>query len=311
MRARPRLRGAARARGSIHFLTRLFFAPPHPPRLEQATRRGTESGSLAFLSEVGLLAVDESHMLGDDRGPTLEALIARLKLLAVRPELVRDKAPLSRLRVVAVSATTPNIADIGAWIGAARGCFPSRVASLVLTFYRPQPPGYAAAFGDEFRAVPMCVKVHGYVQQSSSDFLFERALKNYLGPLIAHYCDGKPVLVFCSSRKEAEESAAKVVESASSSNYQLVRTAAASAALSSAGATMENRHLAGLLPAGVGFHSAALSGGDRGAVEALFRAGLLLVLCTTSTLAQGVNLPARTVIVKARAFARPARRGLF
>lgn len=37
---------------------------------------------------------------------------------------------------------------------------------------------------------------------------------------------------------------------------------------------------------------------DRSLVEGLFLTGDLLVLCTTSTLAQGVNLPAHAVIIK-------------
>lgn len=37
---------------------------------------------------------------------------------------------------------------------------------------------------------------------------------------------------------------------------------------------------------------------DRALVEGLFLAGDLLVLCTTSTLGHGVNLPAHAVIIK-------------
>ncbi len=53
-----------------------------------------------------------------------------------------------------------------------------------------------------------------------------------------------------------------------------------------------------LLCKGVGFHTAKLEYKDRRAVEDLFRSGGLLVLCTTTTLSQGVNLPAHLVIVK-------------
>jgi ATP-dependent DNA helicase HFM1/MER3 len=49
---------------------------------------------------------------------------------------------------------------------------------------------------------------------------------------------------------------------------------------------------------GVAFHCAELSLRDRGLVEKLFTECSLMVLCTTSTLSQGVNLPARLVIVK-------------
>jgi ATP-dependent DNA helicase HFM1/MER3 len=80
--------------------------------------------------------------------------------------------------------------------------------------------------------------------------------------------------------------------------HPFVRTAAAAAALAAAAASADSPRLATLLPAGVAFHSAALSARDRGAVEALFRAGQLIILCTTSTLASGVNLPARLVVVK-------------
>jgi hypothetical protein len=62
--------------------------------------------------------------------------VSRLKLLSRMPAL-RGSA-LASLRFVAVSATIPNVADVGAWIGA--------------------PPGHAPSFGDEYRACALEVK---------------------------------------------------------------------------------------------------------------------------------------------------------
>jgi ATP-dependent DNA helicase HFM1/MER3 len=159
-------------------------------------------------------------------------------------------------------------------------------------------------------------------------------LKNYLYPILLQYGAGRPALVFCASRREAEDSAAKarmrmrklrctfsrsafllthffsfllsqVVEGIprgaghqGGPAHPFVRSAAAASALASAASAAESPRLASCLPAGVAFHSAALSSSDRSLVESLFREGALLVLCTTSTLAQGVNLPARLVVVK-------------
>jgi ATP-dependent DNA helicase HFM1/MER3 len=50
--------------------------------------------------------------------------------------------------------------------------------------------------------------------------------------------------------------------------------------------------------AGVAYHHGATSFNDRNIIEILFLKGILSVICTTSTLAVGVNLPARLVIIK-------------
>ncbi len=54
----------------------------------------------------------------------------------------------------------------------------------------------------------------------------------------------------------------------------------------------------GLIQNGIGFHHAGLLNEDRHLVEQLFRNGKIKVLCATSTLAAGVNLPAHLVIIK-------------
>lgn len=73
-------------------------------------------------------------------------------------------------------------------------------------------------------------------------------------------------------------------------------------------ASLEAQHplLRIVLKHGVGIHHGGLSSADRSLVEALFAASHLPVVCTTTTLALGVNLPARLVIVNSTTMYRGA-----
>ena len=53
-----------------------------------------------------------------------------------------------------------------------------------------------------------------------------------------------------------------------------------------------------LFQQGLGIHHAGMLRSDRNLSEKLFERGAINILCTTSTLAWGVNLPANTVIIK-------------
>ena len=61
---------------------------------------------------------------------------------------------------------------------------------------------------------------------------------------------------------------------------------------------VDNFTLKTFLPHGVAFHNASLSMKDRSIIEGLFLDFKIKVLCTTSTLSMGINLPARLVIIK-------------
>eukprot|EP01105_Mastigella_eilhardi_P000393 TRINITY_DN1048_c0_g1_i1.p1 TRINITY_DN1048_c0_g1~~TRINITY_DN1048_c0_g1_i1.p1 ORF type:complete len:608 (+),score=102.51 TRINITY_DN1048_c0_g1_i1:889-2712(+) len=178
----------------------------------------------------------------------------------------------AQLRFIAVSATIPNIEDIATWLD----CSPECVLS----------------FGEEYRPVKLEIHVVGY-PRSNNDFIFDRNLNFKVFELIRQFSDGRPTLVFCSSRKGASQGAVQIAKDSAHLLSTTRRQTLLEASFRSGDAM-----LAECIRGGVGFHSAATSFQDRALVEDLFMKELLTALCTTSTLAQGVNLPAHLVIVK-------------
>ena len=62
------------------------------------------------VQQVVLLIVDEIHLIGGDKGPTLEVLTSRMRYMSSQTD--------NKTRIVALSASVANAKDIGEWIGA-------------------------------------------------------------------------------------------------------------------------------------------------------------------------------------------------
>ncbi len=82
----------------------------------------------SFISTLGLLIVDEIHLLNDDkRGPTLEILLSIFKV----------KYP--KVRIIGLSATIGNSSEIANWLN----------ADLIEDSWRPVSLEYHVLYGDE------------------------------------------------------------------------------------------------------------------------------------------------------------------
>lgn len=75
------------------------------------TRFGIKDGGLSFFSDISLVLIDEVHLLNDPRGAALEAIVSRIKMIGCSPQM--KTSPLAHVRFLAVSATIPNIDDLG------------------------------------------------------------------------------------------------------------------------------------------------------------------------------------------------------
>ena len=74
------------------------------------TRKWRDYKSLVQL--VKLFLIDEVHQLNDEsRGPTMEAIVSRMKTIQASMSW-GDGSSKSKLRLIAISATIPNIADV-------------------------------------------------------------------------------------------------------------------------------------------------------------------------------------------------------
>jgi len=142
-----------------------------PEKWDSMTRKWKDHRKL--MQTVKLFLIDEVHILKEDRGATLEAIVSRMKSIG------------SDIRFVALSATVPNSQDIATWLGKDP--------------MMPHVPAPRERFGEEFRPVGLSKFVCGY-QASGNDFAFQSTLNGRLTDVVAKYSQRKPIMVFCSTR---------------------------------------------------------------------------------------------------------------
>lgn len=235
-----------------------------PEKWDSITRKWKDYSRLLQL--VKLFLIDEVHTLKDKRGATLEAVVSRMKTSG------------ANVRFVALSATVPNSQDIAAWLGKD----PTN----------DHIPAHREMFGEDFRPVKLQKHVYGF-DGLPNEFAFEKTLDGKLPNLIRKHTNHKPIMVFCFTRKSCEATAAMLAEYWT--RQKVVDRAWPAPAHST---NVVSKELQDLVGCGVAFHHAGLDPQDRHAIETAFLKGDISLICCTSTLAVGVNLPCHLVVLK-------------
>ncbi len=247
-----------------------------PEKWDSMTRRWKSNSSL--MDSIGLLMIDEVHLLGEPRGACLEGLVSRCKLMKSKCEADAKRCAARNMRFIALSATIPNLADVAEWLS----------AKMFL-------------FDDRYRPVPLEHHVIGRpMSQRINQFVFDKSLNFQLFDIIKEYSDGKPVLVFCATRRGCDDAARAILSSMKAQGYAagFVDCNEQKRVLAAAQGRAHHKTLQEVVARGVGVHTAGMEFSDRQLVERMFLAGDIQVICATTTLAQGINLPAHLVIVK-------------
>jgi helicase len=222
-----------------------------------------------WLDRLGVVVADEVHLLRDpDRGPTLEVSLTRLR--RAYPDL----------QVVALSATVGNSEEVAEWLGA------RHLASA----FRPVPLKLGVYFDGRITFTDLSTR-----ELDPPGEPVPRLVRTVVE-------EGGQALVFVNSRRASEQLAETLGPTVrrllSADERARAQTAAEEVQTSSDEETEGIRRLSGLLPNGVAYHNASLTNPERRVVERAFRDRALKVLVATPTLAAGINLPARRVIVR-------------
>lgn len=244
-----------------------------PEKWDSITR--SWNGHKAFVQSIRLLLIDEVHLVNDgSRGATLEAVISRMKTIR---SLIWPTEP-DNLRFVAVSATVSNVQDIAEWFST-----PSSIAEV----HRVNPTE---------RPVKLRTIVLGYtVNKNVNEFSFDGLLNHKLADVIKEHSNDKPTLIFCATRKSAMTAASTLVKEG---RFDLSFASEKRELYLNIANKVRDKGLQETMRFGIAFHHAGLSPSDRRLIESGFLDGSIMVLCCTSTLALGVNLPAHLVIIK-------------
>lgn len=221
-----------------------------------------------WMSELTLVVADEVHLLTEhERGPTLEVVLTRLT--EINP----------KIQVLALSATVSNAEEVGQWLR----------AGSVTTEWRP---------------VPLREGIYHETQVQFSDGTSRNIPGQTNSPALDIALEvlsgGGQALIFTETRRSAVEmgrKAALALRGRLSKPEERALQTLGNRILSTGEKTRLSEALASQVVSGAAFHHAGLPGSHRGIIEESFRDGRIKILAATPTLAAGVNLPARAVVV--------------
>ncbi|NWS71937.1 HELQ Helicase, partial [Crotophaga sulcirostris] len=235
------------------------------------------------IDDLGLVVVDELHMLGEgSRGATLEITLAKV--------LYASK----NTQIIGMSATLNNVEDLQKFLQ----------AEYYTNDFRPVELKEYIKIRDTIYAVDSKTE-NGFTFSRLLNFKYssnlEKADPDHIIALVTEVIPKYSCLIFCPTKKNCENVASMVCRYLNKEfrahrekeKQDLIKN------LKSIGNGSVCPVLKQTIPFGVAYHHSGLTNDERKSIEEAYSAGVLCLVACTATLAAGVNLPARRVILRA------------
>ena len=149
-----------------------------PEKWDGVSRHWQQRG---YVRKVGLVIIDEIHLLGEERGPILEVIVSRMRYIATQTQ--------THIRIVGLSTAMANAGDLAEWLGI--------------------PDDSLFNFKPSVRPIPMEVHISGYPGKHYCPRMAAMNKPTYRA--ILNHSPHKPTLVFVSSRRQTRLTALDLI----------------------------------------------------------------------------------------------------
>jgi len=235
-----------------------------------------------LIEQIGVVIFDELQNIADPyRGVNIELLLSML--------ITQGKADL---QIIALSATTPNANEIADWLRA------DLVTSSIREVELREGIAYTGDKSVKFHELDINKGDFIFKEYNTGKISIERNFDINSFDFIIPLSNSEQIIIFVSKREEAEQLATRFSEHMESSKTDSYLR------------EMELRidptpttiRLSRCLQNGVGFHHAGLLSSEKEVVERAFFKGDISIICATTTLAAGVNTPAKNIVFRSHQF---------
>lgn len=209
----------------------------------------------SFVKDVRLLVIDEIHLLGEERGAVLEAIVSRTRfisrLLKADPSVdlssVDDK--FEATRIVGLSTAIANPYDLADWIGIGNGDI-TEGPKVGLYNFRPS-----------VRPIPMEVHIAGFAGRHYCPRMATMNKPCYAA--IKDHSPKKPVIIFVASRRQTRLTALDLINYAAGDENPGAFLGCSDPYIESVASTLNDASLRHTITFGIGLHHAGLPSKDR------------------------------------------------
>ena len=297
--------------------------------VEKANQIVNESIRRESANEIRLIIADEIHLMDDNtRGHLLEMLLTKMLFWRSQKHLASDDEDNPSLNFILMSASVIHSKTLYRWLESVnKSC--SHETHFYQTDYRPVPlDSYIVTDGtvfspdgkkvrslfsnsqkgskDYFQSNIFSIDPNGIEHDEWQNKMHSDAIHDMSMLVLAEetVTSNNQILFFCATKNLCEHTAHLIGTHVSRiclpkpdllKRFSTFMKEKFQVPYSHA---FRNRKLSRALKFGTAFHHSGLSVEERSAIEYLFRSGEIKLICCTTTLASGVNLPVRRVVFR-------------